>query len=309
MAHEAKWISADGDEPVTTVALRSLRSRLEPVQKYLPLAATKYTDDIEYVHLLRVWTRRAVACLDLYRDLLPEWRVAWIEQQLVRIRKATNDARDDDVFARRLAADNAPAASKLLKRVREHRVQAQQEVVEVYRLLMKKKGRFDRRVEKLLKRVRVRGKRRKSEEPTYRAWSEEYLRPRCKEFLQMVNGDLQDTESLHQFRIEGKRLRYAMELMSSAFSENMRKVAYPLLVALQDQLGKINDHASAIQRISHWIEDCDDAEQAAYLREMLKGEQQQLREAQERFSAWWSSEHQSQLLSMFDELLEESGTS
>ena len=306
MAHLPKWISAQGDEPVTEVARRALRSRLEPVREYLPLAAKRHKEDIEYIHQLRVWSRRADAAIEMYRELLPAWRAAWIEEQLGRIRKATNAARDDDVFARRLADDDAPAAAKLLGRVREHRGEAQKAVLAVYALMDKKKGRFGRRVEKLLKRVRLRGKRRKSTEPTYRDWAEDHLRPILDEFFQVAAGELQDTESLHQFRIVGKKLRYAMELLSAAFDSELRKSAYPLLETLQDRLGKVNDHASALVRIEHWLAENEDSKKAKYLREMLESEQDELRESRRHFSAWWTAERRKEMRDAFEHALDSS---
>lgn len=303
MAHSAKWISAQGDEPVTEVAARTLKSRLEPVQRYLPLAATKYEEDVEYIHQLRVWTRRADAAIEMYRELLPKWRAAWIEKQLGRMRQATNDARDDDVFARRLSDDKALAAAALLKRVSEHRAEAQQPVREVYQRMTKKKGRFDRRVEKLLKRVRIRGKRRKSKEPSYRTWASDHLRSILDEFFEVAEGDLNDTNRLHQFRIAGKKLRYAMELLSAAFDAELQNDAYPLFETLQDQLGKVNDHASALDRIGHWVEENEDPDRANYLGEMLNREQEQLKESRQQFSAWWTAERRNQMRDAFDRAL------
>ena len=303
MAHAPKWIKANGDEPVTEVATRSLSSRLEQVLHYLPLAAMSYEDDVEYVHQVRVWTRRADAAIEMYGELLPEWRAAWIQEQLGRIRKATNDARDDDVFARRLADDESPAAHKLSKQVHEHRVESQRAVIEVYERMSKKKGRFGRRVAALLKRVRLRGKQRRSKEPSYRTWAESHLRPILDEFFEMSDGDLDDTERLHQFRIQGKKLRYAMELLSAAFESELRKIAYPLLETLQDRLGTINDHASALDRIGRWIEANEDAERAEYFREMLNREQKNLKESRGQFSTWWNAERRDQMQDAFGEAL------
>jgi hypothetical protein len=50
------------------VAVRTLGGRLDAVLYYLPLAAEKADEDTEYVHQLRVWTRRATAALRLYED-------------------------------------------------------------------------------------------------------------------------------------------------------------------------------------------------------------------------------------------------
>ncbi len=306
MAHAPKWISAKGNEPVTEVAARSLKSRLEPVARLLPLAALKSDEDIEYVLHLRVWTRRADTAVEMYRDFLPKWRAAWIEKQLARIRQATSDARDDDVFARRLSKDKSPDAAALLKRVGEHRSESQQAIRDVYERMTKKKGRFDRRIGKLLKRVRVRGKRKKSKEPTFRDWAEDHLRPVLDEFFTMAEGDLQDIDRLHQFRIAGKRLRYAMELLSAAFDSELQKNAYPLIESLQDQLGKVNDHASAMNRIGRWIDENEDTARAEYLNEMLNRERTQLEESRREFSAWWTAERRNEIRQAFDRALSES---
>lgn len=303
MAHSPKWIEASSDEPVTKVAVRSLSSRLEHVEHYLPLAAMNYEEDIEYVHQLRVWTRRADAAIEMYAELLPEWRAAWIQKQLGRIRRATNDARDDDVFARRLADDKSPAAAKLSKHVHEHRIVAQQAVLKVFQRMTKKSGRFERHVEGLLKRVRLRGKLRRTKEPSYRTWAESHFRPILDEFFGMAEGGLKDTERMHQFRIQGKRLRYAMELLSAAFDSELRKNAYPLLETLQDRLGTVNDHASALDRIGRWIEANVDPDRTEYLREMLNSERKQLKASRGQFLAWWNAEHRDQMRDAFGRAL------
>lgn len=43
MANAPNRITAQDDEPVTEVAVRSLRSRLEQVQKYLPQAGCEFS--------------------------------------------------------------------------------------------------------------------------------------------------------------------------------------------------------------------------------------------------------------------------
>ncbi len=57
-----KWIEGEaaGDRP-SDVAVRTLQNRLGAVLQLLPLAAEKAEEDIDYIHELRVWTRRAAA--------------------------------------------------------------------------------------------------------------------------------------------------------------------------------------------------------------------------------------------------------
>ena len=82
MVKYTKWIEAAGDELIAEVAVRSLQSRLEPVQDYVVLAANKADEDIEYVHQMRVWSRRAMAAFSVFRRLLPKRRRRWMKEQL-----------------------------------------------------------------------------------------------------------------------------------------------------------------------------------------------------------------------------------
>ena len=61
MARMDKWIpGVSPDDRTSDVAGRTLRFRLAAVQHYLPVAAEKPAEDIEYVHELRVATAIAV---------------------------------------------------------------------------------------------------------------------------------------------------------------------------------------------------------------------------------------------------------
>ena len=87
MARMDKWIpGVSPDDRTSDVAGRTLRFRLVAVQHYLPLADEKADEDIEYVHELRVATRRTTAALRLYADMLPRRRTARMEMRLKRTR-------------------------------------------------------------------------------------------------------------------------------------------------------------------------------------------------------------------------------
>lgn len=308
MPHPAKWIKANPDELVTDVAARSLSGRLKPVRRHLLLATKNAEDDIEYIHQVRVCSRRAQAALRLYGELLPAWRAAWIEKQLHRIRDATNDARDDDVFASRLMADETdPGAARLLARVRAHRVDAQQQVLEIYWRL-KHKDRFERRVAKLLKHVRLRGKY-KGKKLKFGKWAAPRFQPLVDDFFEAGRAGFLVNDKLHKFRIAGKKLRYAMELLSSAFQDELRSELYPLLSNLQEKLGEINDQVMAGTRIKYWIDEDDDSKEVDYLQNMLVGEQKQLAEKRVAFFAWWTADREQGMRAAFSQVLSSEGDS
>ena len=66
----------------------------------------------------------------------------------------------------------------------------------------------------------------------------------------MGAADLSDVANLHQMRISGKRVRYAMELLAGAFDDSFRTELYPIYAEVQELLGTINDHATAITMLT-----------------------------------------------------------
>src|SRR5262245_29019767 len=56
-------------------------------------------------------------------------------------------------------------------------------------------------------------------------------------------------EHLHQVRILGKRLRYAMEVFADCFALAFREKLYPLVEQMQEVLGNANDSHVAGRRL------------------------------------------------------------
>lgn len=90
-------------------AARKLPSLLEAFQ--CEIAGVKEAEDIEYVHRMRVASRRLRAALPLFSGCFPEKQYAKWMQELTRITRALGDARDADVQIAFL--------EKTLKRIRK----------------------------------------------------------------------------------------------------------------------------------------------------------------------------------------------
>jgi CHAD domain-containing protein len=80
--------------PAGNVAARTLRRRLDAVWSLLPPASREADREPESVHHLRVATRRAIAAINAFRDLIPGRRADWFEKQLRRIRRAARLQQD-----------------------------------------------------------------------------------------------------------------------------------------------------------------------------------------------------------------------
>jgi CHAD domain-containing protein len=285
---KGKWIEgALPNQPVSAAARRTLEVRLAVVWHYLPLAARRAEEDVEHVHQLRVASRRGVAAVEIFWDLLPPRRARWLRKRLKEIRRTAGEARDDDVLAARLEqwAKRHPAVNLVLKQVRRHRGKAQKPIRNVHRKLVKE--RFECGLSELLDRIRWRDKRRRRE-PCFADAARASLRAFAASFWQAADGDFDDIAALHEFRIAGKELRYAMEVFAAAFSPAFRQEQYPLVEKLQELLGTVNDHATAEARLKAWLEESDDEQLSAALKNLLAAERRALAKSRQQFLAWWT---------------------
>lgn len=299
MSRKSKWIEAkSADEFAPAVARRAIRARLRTLWSWLPLAAKDAADDLEYVHQLRVASRRAMAVLEIFDGMLPRKRCKWFTRQLKRIRRAASEARDLDVLGLRLAAacndDRSVAWIALLERVALERRAAQPPIRAIYRKLLKRG--FRRRVNKLLAKLHWRLE---NSPPTFRIVAQAQLRGLAAPFFSAAEGDFASTLALHEFRIAAKQLRYAMEVFADAFAPTFRKELYPLVEELQEKLGTINDHADARDRYLAWLDDTQNESQRLLLGNLIALDTAALQQAAQDFRQWWTPARAADLKTRF----------
>jgi CHAD domain-containing protein len=299
----SKWIRLKSPrEKVHCIAARMLRSRLKAIAYYLPLAASKAHENAEYVHQLRVWTRRAEAAVDLCRDLLTKSDRRKLRAQLDVLRDAAGAARDADVLHERIARLKPGLGREhLLKLIEQRRCDAQKPVVQVNESL--DSGRDALR---LLKKVLERIEDQRSKKPfrnRFRKWSREQLRPLVKRFLRRGEADLSDLSRLHKFRIACKRLRYALELVWGALDKKQRKRAYEQLDRLQTHLGSINDRRNLASEIEQALAHTRKRALQIQLRRLLSAERRGLTVALEQWAESRNDKKAQQLARMLKQLV------
>lgn len=294
-----KWV--EGIQPrsgVADAAAISLSARLAPVAHWLALAAGKGEQDIEFVHQLRVSTRRAAAALVLYRDFVASGKRRWLEKRLKKIRKAAGAARDLDVLALRLRNEfgDDPGAEALLATLASARADAQPPIRKIYDRI-REKERFTRKSYRLVEDTRVRGEEgaRGSDADRFEAWAQAELREAGRRFFNAMPHDMGDVAALHEFRIEAKALRYAMELLAPAFGPEMRKTHYRVVEEVQERLGEINDLAAGAIRLRQAVKGIDDPAGEALLATIAERDEAARIEKVAAFGKWWSPARASRL--------------
>lgn len=300
MGRNNKWIESQPDDSVACIGRRALSARLQRMCHYLQLAVRQNETETENVHQLRVFSRRAAAALEIFEAWLPPRRGQWIARQVKKIRRAAGEARDLDVLFMRWTdrASQMPSAQSelLLKHVHDMRREAQRPIRKIRKKLRRKQ--FARHAVKFLKRLRNRA----GDEPCgerFACMARVALNRLVVPYLAAGDAELNDVEALHAFRIQGKQVRYAMEVFAGAFDAEFRGEVYPLVVALQERLGAINDHVTAETYLVRWHAETESASLREAFATGRLHEQQALALARQEFLAWWTAERRAELRRRF----------
>jgi CHAD domain-containing protein len=289
-----KWIEdLHADTPVADAARHVLTVRLEVVRDYLPKALHEADKDPENVHQLRVGTRRAGAALRIFKACLPEKAHARARKRLRKLRRAAGAARDWDVFL--LALADWPVRSEkqqagfdfLAGQAMGQRLTAQERLREV---CADEPFDFDRLLGETVAAVQ-----RPADDDvvTLTDLARPLLSGLLHDLDEAVGRDLEDYGNLHQVRIAGKRLRYAMEVFAACFADRFRQELYPAVEEMQEVLGRANDSHVAGQRLEGLRDRLRLSAVADWKRfrpgldALLRFHRQRLPKERQRFLAWW----------------------
>ncbi len=282
--------------PVTRAASQILRSRLDAVYEHLPLAANNSDESLEHVHQLRVATRRAAAAIRLFQDLLPRRRVKKLRKRLRKIRSSAARARDLDVLVLRLKERAAAGCDQVIRDLNDRRRSSQKPLKNAYRRA--KRDHDARHASRLIGRIRWRGG---GEEPTFEDVARHCLRAAVDGFFEAANADLSNIENLHEMRIRGKRLRYAIELLAPVFGKSFRKQVNPDLKEVQERLGAIHDCAVARKMFRKWSRNARGHKQRLALKRLSRLEKVAMKEKLADFFGWWTHDRATELQAQFND--------
>jgi CHAD domain-containing protein len=288
----SKWIEvASPDMPAVEVARRAIEVRVKAVQRILPLAAHEYQNDyqndIEHVHQLRVACRRAGAALEAFRPLMTGKPKA-LRRLLRLIRRAAGPARDLDVLLLRLQEDDPQGASAktLIDHLRSERDEVQTPLLIVGALA--ERGDLDHGLKRCLDKLRKKGS--KHRRKKFRRFAHTAMQSACRPMLEIAEVAQPTLPQLHKLRIAGKRVRYTIELCHAALDRELRDEAYPLVKQMQDQLGRLNDHATAQGMFQNWMSSMPADALAADLARRVVAEHDFASAVRKEFLKWWAAE-------------------
>ncbi len=295
---EGKWISDLGPEsPLLIAARHTLFVRLQVVRDSLPPVVGHADDDPEYVHQLRVGTRRADAALRIFRCCLPDKTFKAARRRLRSVRRAAGDVRDWDVFLLELQgrlhqapAKHGPGLDFLIGCGLGQRDQATAELQSIAECQLED---FEAFISETVASLRL------ANGYDHRTTLLKLARPMLtglrEELEEKASGDLTDYPHLHQVRIAGKRLRYAMEVFGDCFPASFKEELYPRIEEMQEMLGRANDSHVACERLTRLRESLRERWANDWKRwqpgveGLLRYHQRRLPQERRRFLRWWDN--------------------
>jgi CHAD domain-containing protein len=228
--------------------LEALLERLPALGKEVD--GVRAADDIEYVHRMRVASRRIRTALALFKDDLPPKHCGAWRAEMRRVTRALGAARDTDVQIEYVAellekaADPARRAGieRLLLRLRQQRARQQIKIGKVLDRLEDRHVVEDMAETLLGLVVHARVYEIDALPVDLYPRAGEAIRLRLEEFLAYEQhvAHPERIAELHAMRIAAKHLRYTLEICAPLYSSRLRK-PIKVLKEIQELLGQIHD--------------------------------------------------------------------
>ena len=250
--------NVDASMSVGEVAFAILRKQFVAMRVHEP--GTRLGEDPEELHDMRVATRRMRAALKLFSAALPE-QAGFYRNELKWVAGALGEVRDLDVQIEHLEGlsseqeEDREAFGEVVKALEKRRVEAREHMLEAL-----DSDRYDRFVSSYDGMLRCGPEGEEHEEGLanepmvvvapdlvsrhYKKWRE-------------AGKDLSEEsppEEYHEFRKEGKRLRYTLEFLKDVYGEKPTMGLVKPLKELQDGLGRHQDLIVAVELLENFAD-------------------------------------------------------
>jgi CHAD domain-containing protein len=227
----------------------------EVIQRYLSAFRKEYpgvmrsSNDIEYVHRMRVASRRLNIALGIFHDCFPDRRMKTWQKEVRQATRILGQARDLDIqtacvkgFLKGLSEPaKRPGVRRLLLRVIQKRQRLQKKLLSILDELDRHQTLM---AIDLKSRELEKGKRHQSETGSVKLYSfaSHAIIPALGKFLSYdpYVEQVDAVKELHAMRLAAKRLRYTLECFAPIYKGGLEEVTSNLR-KIQENLGIIHD--------------------------------------------------------------------
>jgi CHAD domain-containing protein len=304
-------------DPSSQEAIRiQIQALLDCVQEHLAAALGDDPLSQESVHQLRIASRKTQAALAVYGHLLPKRHANWLKRRLQDLRRAAGACRDLDVLRERfesrknLSEKNRRKSKRIVARLSKERLEAIRPLEYLYQSLIHS-GKFGKHQQSLLEPLSCKTKSTPAilPSPTLAPspaiddgieaissanWSHTRLDRLTRRFFKAGRLPLNRLSAIHSFRIQAKKLRYALEIVLDRFPTDRIREVVTLITKLQKILGELNDHAFACRQLNG-LKRSSPPKQRRYLKKQIKRARQKLKLSKSQLKLVWHSRAREEL--------------
>ncbi len=205
-------------------------------------------EDIEYVHRMRVASRRLRNAFALFSPALPQKRLTAWQSHIKMVTKALGAARDTDVqidllnkfYSKLPKPELKTGIHRLIVRLNQKRTLLQQKVAVDLDIL--EASQILKEMGQRLTLIAARDNQESGYSPVLYQHSSQSITSRLDDFLS-YESFVEKPEcltELHAMRIAAKHLRYTLETFAPLYPENMKDLIQ-IMRQFQDELGEIHD--------------------------------------------------------------------
>lgn len=243
---ESPLLKIRGDEGLFLFACQVLVKYTNALEK--EIEGVYHAEDIEFIHRMRVASRRVRTSLAVFKNCLPPKKGETWLAQIRKLTRALGQARDADVqidllnnfFEKLPNAKYKPGIRRLITRLDQQRTKMQKKVeAELDDLIRSKaidnlKSKFIPYLEHSLQASKA--------SPALFELAYSNINERLNEFLsyEVYLRQAEYKDELHAMRIAAKRLRYTMEIFSPLYNDRLRRPMRAIRKT-QEMLGEIHD--------------------------------------------------------------------
>ena len=271
----------------TDVVITTLRTYLDEVWKTCEKVST--TADPETVRRLRVTAKRTSVALSIFSPLLSKKLVASFKHSLRSLRKTAGATRDYDVLSERLQLHIPPeSSSSSIQR---------SSLSQLLQLVAIKQTVNRASIMSVRSQLLLWGWQSRSDDITaptqqnkklYKAFIQHRLKKSCAQFSVIAKSHKKKPEQLHQLRIAGKNLRYALELLPKKDLSKPLETCQKILRKMQKKVGDFTDHTAAAEILKQFSKE-PMADDILYVINTMQREENTLANiSRHGFFDWWT---------------------
>ncbi len=280
--------AARATAPVEKLARQVVKQRVQAALYFWQRVAKRATPRVSDIHQLRVWSRRAIAAIELFGALLPAEPAADLLRILNKARKRAGQARDCDVL---LATLDKPARAILaepLQALQELRQESAEKLRRAYRKKVRA-GDVRECSQALQKKLHPADENGQALPPVqFGPWFQQQFAQWCSAFIKQLRVARPSQRRIHPLRIEGKKVRYALEIGLPSLPKLAGKQLYSSLEQLQQQLGEICDDEALAAQYRKLAQDLKPKPRTKLV-EAAESHHQQGQAGFVKFCRWWQA--------------------